>query len=93
MKLTTLPIGLCGRVSINGVCRILMSLFAPNKWEERALITISAQIASVERKLNLLLRLIGQDEQLKELSKQLEISTDALAASVKAAKKQQQKEE
>jgi hypothetical protein len=75
------------------MCKFLMSLFAPNKWEERALITISAQIASVERKLNLLIRLNGQSEQLTKLSKQLEVSTDALAASVKAAKKQQQKEE
>lgn len=66
-----------------------MNILSHSKWEENALITISGQVAAVERKLNVLLQ---RDEQLRKLSKTLEVSTDSLAASVKAAEKQQKEE-
>jgi Tfp pilus assembly protein PilO len=66
-----------------------MGMFGPRPWEMNALIQISAQVAAVERKVNQILKKLGEDQKLDELAGKLDQTTASLK---KAVDNQQQQE-
>ena len=59
-----------------------MGFFRPSQWLIDALVTISAQLKSIERKVNMLLQLSEDQGKLSKLASQLDTSTDSLESAV-----------